>query len=323
MKRVFSIDNGPRPSTALAVMVCLCTANLAPLFADEAEAKLLFESGMQKLNENRIAEAAEDFKRSFDEYPSSSSLYNLSICDAMLGRDGDAWVRFKTLRSSFADRLGPEQLKAVNDRMAELKERLPTLRVVSIPEGADVVVDGEDAGKTPIDAPMTMPPGAHRLEVSLQGFETVRRTVEILPSHHRQEIVVLKKAPGPTVEMKGDVRVDRTRRLRGNAVLIAGLSGTAIMTGISVGLWAAAITRWNDYHEKNDLLNLNWDDDLAAEQPEDRRRAEGYNTAAVVTTAVAGAFVVLTVTELFRQRGQRKKALRDITLGPAGVALVF
>jgi hypothetical protein len=301
----------------------LLMLNALSLFADEAVARMLFDSGMEKLRRGETAAAAEDFLRSFDEHQSPSSLINLAECYVILDRHFDALTRFKMLLSLFSDRLSVAKQTLVLQQIAELEKQVPSLSIISVPEGAEVCVDGNTVGETPIDEPIVVQPGTHQLTVSAHGYAPLRRTVVVSSYEHRKEIVELEKRAVPAVTTTGTVRLDRNRMMKANLLLLTGLSGTAIMAGVSIGLWTAAVARWNDYHEKNDILETDWSDDLSAAQRTDRVLAEKYNIVAVITTVTTGAFLSLTVATLIRRRAGRKQGLNDIALSPGGVGVRF
>ncbi len=72
-----------------------------------------------------------------------------------------------------------------------------TLTVRSVPEGANVYVDGENVGTTPVRLPNVMP-GSHRLLLTLQGYGDISRTVDIASGSESEVSVTFtgKKAPG-------------------------------------------------------------------------------------------------------------------------------
>ncbi|MFM2151880.1 MAG: hypothetical protein RL199_315 [Pseudomonadota bacterium] len=61
---------------------------------------------------------------------------------------------------------------------AELEPLRGTLVVTSVPFGAEVLIDGEPLGRTPM-ARALLPTGPHRLELRHRGYRTVRGSVEV------------------------------------------------------------------------------------------------------------------------------------------------
>lgn len=73
-----------------------------------------------------------------------------------------------------------------------LEPRLGTVRVVSRPAGAEVLVDGRAAGQTPLD--LRLPATGHQLEFRLEGYVSQSREVVPQPAYP-QELEVLLLTP--------------------------------------------------------------------------------------------------------------------------------
>jgi len=70
-------------------------------------------------------------------------------------------------------------LVAKKEMLADPKGKTVSLKVVSIPPGAKLKVDGADAGLTPKAVNLTV--GTHNLEFSKEGYATGNTAVEIAP----------------------------------------------------------------------------------------------------------------------------------------------
>lgn len=66
------------------------------------------------------------------------------------------------------------------------------LRVRSEPTGAEVTIAGEDRGETPVD--LSLPPGEHRVEVSLEGHESHSELVLVEPDREASLSVALRES---------------------------------------------------------------------------------------------------------------------------------
>ena len=64
--------------------------------------------------------------------------------------------------------------------MQEPSPSLGWLLVKTEPPGANVSIDGEDRGLTPLSL-SDIPSGVHRIEISVLGYTTEQRTIEISP----------------------------------------------------------------------------------------------------------------------------------------------
>lgn len=68
-----------------------------------------------------------------------------------------------------------------------------TLRLVGVPKGARVVIDGAQVDK--VAAPLAYPAGPHEVRVEAKGMANFESTVEVAPNKTYDLKVVLKKAP--------------------------------------------------------------------------------------------------------------------------------
>ena len=111
-----------------------------------------------------------------------------------------------------------EQLKRViqvDQQLAELRNLTAPLVVEVDQVGAEVLVDGEVVGRTPLEQELRLSPGSHDLEVRLEGFEPVkvkvlgdRVNVRSKGSFHAE--VVLQVKEGDVLEAYKIEEVART-----------------------------------------------------------------------------------------------------------------
>lgn len=70
-----------------------------------------------------------------------------------------------------------------------LKPRLGTIRVLSRPPGAEVAVDGQPAGRAPLD--LQLPSTGHQLQFSLEGYVAQSREIVPQPAYPQEVEVIL------------------------------------------------------------------------------------------------------------------------------------
>ncbi|HTN82166.1 MAG TPA: PEGA domain-containing protein [Sorangium sp.] len=105
--------------------------------------------------------------------------------------------------------LTPEEtteLEQAAVRLNEVLARIVSLEVATVPEGAQVTVDGCVRGRTPLLYPVFLEPGPHLIRAALEGYmptrhviettagETLGLTVHLRPSH--TEVPATMDAPG-------------------------------------------------------------------------------------------------------------------------------
>ena len=79
------------------------------------------------------------------------------------------------------------------------KQEIGTLYIDSEPGGAEVFMDNNRIGLTPLLPPAPVYKGTHELEVRLQGYDTYSERVTILPDQQMQRNVALTRVTGDVV----------------------------------------------------------------------------------------------------------------------------
>jgi tetratricopeptide (TPR) repeat protein len=213
-----------------------------------------------------------------------------------------------------------QHIKAV----INLERENGTLSVAVNEPGATVRVDGKSVGVTPLPKPIALPEGRYRVEVIKEGFEPTEESVQVIGAKADTLYVSLKpihvssSSPNPV-----DMPWYKNSTLR----LIVSASGAGVMSGISIGLWAATFKRKNDYDEKNSSLDYEnggeWDGDVVSARDRDEEAAKKYNNAAVATTSIAGAFIAWTVTELVLKLHGKRAERERLSWSPNSVKVRF
>lgn len=132
----------------------------------QARAKLVEGDRLLKLGEFQQAMTA--FKDAYDLFPSPKIRYNFGLAYEGMGRNADALEAFDAFLVEATDASTETRERAVTARNT-LLGRVGTLRVVADVEGATIVVDGRDMGKTAPARELRLDPGPHLLLVDRGG----------------------------------------------------------------------------------------------------------------------------------------------------------
>lgn len=145
----------------------------------EPSARELFEEGQRAYEAGRYAETAELWQRAYALDPRPLLQFNLAQAYERLGRLSEARDAYVAYLESSPD--STEQRLLAEARAASLRERIAQTGVVLTggPEGAAVLIDGEDMGRLPHPDPFPLAAGSHQVEVRAAGYETFRSTVAI------------------------------------------------------------------------------------------------------------------------------------------------
>lgn len=143
------------------------------------QAKEHFLKGLEFVqNENWDAALAE-FLASRDLYPTRVALENAAVCLRQLKRYSDALDMYSELLSKFGSSLPPDKMKIVRDAMAQLQGDVGQVTVTADQPDSNVIVDGQERGKTPLAKPLAVNAGTHTVRVSKSGYETYEVQVAV------------------------------------------------------------------------------------------------------------------------------------------------
>jgi hypothetical protein len=127
-------------------------------------------------NENWDAALAE-FLASRDLYPTRVALENAGICLRQLKRYAEALDMYKELLQKFGKSLPPDKLKMAKNAITQLQGDVGRISVSADQPESNVIVDGQERGKTPLSKPIVVNAGTHTVRVSKEGYETYEKQV--------------------------------------------------------------------------------------------------------------------------------------------------
>ena len=140
------------------------------------------------------------------------------------------------LREAPATKVSPKERAEVEGWIQDAKAKTGTV-VLKGPAGDDVLVDGEDAGKTPLAEPIVLDPGKHKVEVR-RGAQGETRIAEITAGAKIElDFTPPKAAPPTTVIVKEEGILTPAVRtagvLSGGALALGGIAAGGVMLGLS------------------------------------------------------------------------------------------
>ena len=141
-------------------------------------ARELFVRGTELFVEEDYQGALEAFSRSYQMNAVNSVLYNMAMCHMALYHYVESIRTFRRYLLDGGDRVPPERRGEIERHIADMESRLGELRLVGVPEGAEVYLDGE-----PLEsvhwAGGRLPTGRHTVRVVATGFHEQTRQVEV------------------------------------------------------------------------------------------------------------------------------------------------
>jgi hypothetical protein len=159
-------DHAPGPATALSP-------------EETARARQLFETGVSNYEAGRYIEALQQFQEAYRIKPHPLVRVNIANCYDKLDRPVEAIENFEAFLAVPAG--DPAQRDEVRAALKELQKRVGQVAFKVTPAGARVVIDDRDEHRAPLDEPLRLSVGRHRVTVSFEGYETALRAVDVRP----------------------------------------------------------------------------------------------------------------------------------------------
>lgn len=152
--------------------LCLCLAPKvdAQENSNREEARRLFLEGVEHFRGEDYPAALASFEASYQIRESKTVLYNIAMCQQALFRFPEAIDNFEIYLRRWSSQIDPERQQEVRSRIEQMQSRLFLLTIEVSVEGAEVLVDGISRGRSPLDAPIRLGLGSHRVEARLDGY---------------------------------------------------------------------------------------------------------------------------------------------------------
>ncbi len=245
-----------RSSLLMALIPCLLLA-VTDVYADDKEdAEKHFEAGvsLQKVEDFEAAIAA--FESSLRLYPSKGALFNLANCLRATHRYGEALAALQRLDREYGELLDDPMRAAVDRQLEELRNLSASLVLQVDRVGAEVWVDGELIGRTPLTEELQLSPGRHDIEVRLEGFEPAKIQVDLVSREKTTQQIALneiapplppsppkaKPSAEPAPEAPPPPPPEEGTGALTSAGWIASVAGVAALAGGAVtGIWALSL----------------------------------------------------------------------------------
>lgn len=231
------------PATATTTTTTAATPTVAATPEALADARRAYAEGTEHFNAGRFAEALASFERAFAMRSNPVVLKPIAECHERLGHVPEAIAALERYLRELPTAGDHAQLEA---RLAALRQRPARVSVMSSPEGAQIVIDGEPRPqRTPSD--VEVPPGHHRISATLPGYRATEREFDTSPGAAVSMDVTLERVTagavaGPVVPPPVTVR-----RV-GSAVWVAtAVAGAAAVAGTVFGIMA--LSDANDYEQ--------------------------------------------------------------------------
>jgi tetratricopeptide (TPR) repeat protein len=172
----------PRLVLALTLLAPLASAReggARELDSDVSMARSHFQRGVSLYRSGAYDAALAEFSRAYDAAPNYHILYNLAQIQAQRQDFVQSLELFERYLREGGPNLPPARIQSVQTEIAELERRTSRLRVDSNVDGARLFVNELPGVELPLEHPLVLNAGIHRLRVEKTGYVAASRTVTL------------------------------------------------------------------------------------------------------------------------------------------------
>ncbi|MGC4088077.1 MAG: PEGA domain-containing protein [Polyangiaceae bacterium] len=146
--------------------------------AAKAEARERFDRGLKLFNQLDNEGALAEFTRAYELVPHPLVLYNIALVYVAMAKPVQAKEAFDRLLAAPAglDAAKLERVRGERDQQAAL---IAEVQISTTVNNAVVEVDGVEAGKTPLSAPLRLSSGSHIVGIVASGYVPLRKQVTL------------------------------------------------------------------------------------------------------------------------------------------------
>lgn len=180
-----------------ALILSTSLADAQDASVDQARAN--FQRGVELYNAADYSGALAAFQEAYRIRPHPTVRVNIANCYDHLGRPVEAIFHFEHYLSESGRNAQPQQRRDVEQALTALRQRIAQVNLHVSPDGATVRIDDAEERRAPVLDPVTLTAGTHRIVVSMNGFRTDTRIVEITGGRSTELDVNLERGASTTV----------------------------------------------------------------------------------------------------------------------------
>lgn len=283
-----------------------------PLLNGEEAAKLAdayFLRGKALLKDGNIKEAYKQYKASWDLKKSYDIAANLGNVEYELGMPRDAAEHLAFSVRNAAVSVGSDRLDKIKKLLDQAKTLVGVVVVKVNLEGADVFIDGELVGRSPLTNELYVDPGPRSIEARLPGHETAKQTVDcprLMPQTVMLTLTPVVVPPGSADPIESTVTPKDKAPRRSRLVPLA-IGGGVAVAGLAVGVTSLLVSSDKRNDAEQLVLTLGGKDNNTSacyqkttpqcvQLADDQRAAGTLQAVAIVGFVTAGLAAMATAT---------------------------
>jgi hypothetical protein len=154
-----------------------------PSEAEQEAASAHFKMGVDFYRERNFRAALIEFKRAYRAAPHYKLLYNLGQASVELQENAPAIDYLSGYLRAGRDEIDPDRRKEVEQTILELEARIATV-TIECEDGANISVDDESIGKTPLDRLVRVSAGRRRFTAERANGQRAERVLDVAAGDH-------------------------------------------------------------------------------------------------------------------------------------------
>jgi len=285
-------------TSSSAIVAAEPAAPSAPSAGATTEARERFQRGVTLYREGSFDAALAEFKRAYEIAPNYRILYNLAQVQVERHDSVAALNLFGQYLQQGGSEIEADRRVQVERDMQSLRGRVSDLTVESNISGAQLTIDGIDAGTLPLAGPVPVNSGVRQVVVAKPGYQSVSKSVTIAGAQPLKLTLTLQPLDGRPTESAAASKTPTEQK--GNEQS-QGLSTPFWVSAIATGLFTgAAVTFGVVTLNKNQKLDdeLNRPPSSSNAQAIDDARSS-LKTTALLTDVFTGAAIVGAATTVY------------------------
>jgi tetratricopeptide (TPR) repeat protein len=201
-----------------------------------------FERGVMLFGDGAYRAALIEFERAYATAPDYRLLYNLAHVRMLLEDYLGATRDYERYLKDGQGKIPHERVEAVQRELTILRERVGRVVITANRTGAKVFVDEAQVGVTPLDEPMLVNVGRHRIYAEAPDGASATKIVDVAAGEQLAVQLELRAAPRAVVQVKDE-----------SGAPVWPISFTIATGALAVGTLAVGLTALSAENELTDL----------------------------------------------------------------------
>ncbi len=163
----------------------------------------LLARGKKAEAQESFLDALREYKAAYDEVNDPRIFYPMALAQKRLGRHL-ASLRLFTKFLEEASKVSEALRTDTDGHINELKENLGAIFFRVDPAGAEVFVNDESIGRSPLSQPHFVTPGQYNYRIEKEGFQSASGTVDVEAGDSRGDEIILTRKIEPDDDVDDD-----------------------------------------------------------------------------------------------------------------------